>query len=363
MSKKLSELSQDLMNDEGKVHLIYAFNGTGKTRLSNEFKKLVQSSTSIDENRKIIYYNSYTEDIFYWDNKITTPTLNIYKNKFIDWINNILYEDEKEEIILNFQRYINNNKLTPKFDEDFSKVIFYYASGDNRAEEKIKISKGEESNFIWSIFYTILDKVKISYEESDDRFKSIKYIFIDDPVSSLDENHLIELAMDLAKIIKIIKSKVRVIISTHNPLFYNVLHNEFKKDNYKKYYLEKYENEEYALIKQDNDHPFAYHIFLRKEIQKAIVNGDLQKYHFNFLRNLLEKTSTYLGYKGWKELLEAINNKTGNDFKPRLIDLNSHSAHSSEEISNLSDSDKNEVKKLMSAIDEFCNFVEYQWTT
>ena len=47
MSKKLSELSQDLMQDEGKVHLIYAFNGTGKTILSNEFKKLVQSSTSI----------------------------------------------------------------------------------------------------------------------------------------------------------------------------------------------------------------------------------------------------------------------------------------------------------------------------
>ena len=164
--------------------------------------------------------------------------------------------------------------------------------------------------------------------------------------------------MDLAKIIKIIKSKVRVIISTHNPLFYNVLHNEFKKDNYKKYYLEKYENEEYSLIKQDNDHPFAYHIFLRKEIQKAIVNGDLQKYHFNFLRNLLEKTSTYLGYKGWKDLLEAINKKTGNDFKPRLIDLNSHSAHSSEETSNLSDSDKNDVKKLIRAIDEFCNFVE-----
>ena len=57
MSKTLSKLSQDLMQDEGKVHLIYAFNGTGKTRLSNEFNKLVQSSTSIDENRKIIYYN------------------------------------------------------------------------------------------------------------------------------------------------------------------------------------------------------------------------------------------------------------------------------------------------------------------
>lgn len=358
MNKKLSELSQDLMHDEGRVHLIYAFNGVGKTRLSNEFKKLVQSSTSIDDNRKIIYYNSYTEDIFYWDNESQTPTLNIHKNKFIDWVNNTLYEDEIEEIILNFQRYINNNKLTPKFDKDFSKVIFYYASGDDKAEEKIKISKGEESNFIWSIFYTILDKVKSSYEESDNRFETIEYIFIDDPVSSLDENHLIELAMDLAKIIKIIKSKVRVIISTHNPLFYNVLHNEFKKDKYKKYFLEKYENGTYALIKQDNDHPFSYHIYLRKEIQKAIANGALQKYHFNFLRNLLEKTSTYLGYKGWKDLLEAINKKTGNDFKPRLIDLNSHSSHSSEETSNLSDSDKNDVKKLIRAIDEFCNFEE-----
>ena len=358
MSKKLSELSQDLMQDEGRVHLIYAFNGVGKTRLSNEFKKLVQSSTPIDDNRKIIYYNSYTEDIFHWNNESPIPTLNIHKNKFIDWVNNTLHEDEKEEIILNFQRYINNNKLTPNFDEDFSKVIFYYASGDTQAEEKIKISKGEESNFIWSIFYTILDKVKSSYEESDDRFETIEYIFIDDPVSSLDENHLIELAMDLAKIIKIIKSKVRVIISTHNPLFYNVLHNEFKKDKYKKYFLEKYENGTYALIKQDNDHPFSYHIYLRKEIQKAIANGTLQKYHFNFLRNLLEKTSTYLGYKGWKDLLEAINKKTGNDFKPRLIDLNSHSAHSSEETSNLSDSDKNDVKKLIRAIDEFCNFVE-----
>lgn len=356
MSKTLSELSQDLMQDEGKVHLIYAFNGTGKTRLSNEFKKLVQSS--IDEDRKIIYYNSYTEDIFYWNNESQTPELNIYKNGFTDWINTILDSDEKEEIISNFQKYINNNKLTPNINKEFSNVVFNYASGDTQAEEKIKISQGEESNFIWSIFYTILDKVKSSYEEYDDRFESIEYIFIDDPVSSLDENHLIELAMDLAKIIKIIKSKVRVIISTHNPLFYNVLHNEFKKDKYKKYFLEKYENGRYALIKQDNDHPFSYHIYLRKEIQKAIANGTLQKYHFNFLRNLLEKTSTYLGYKGWKELLEAINKKTGNDFKPRLIDLNSHSAHSSEETSNLSDSDKNEVKKLIRAIDEFCNFVE-----
>ncbi|STO63435.1 anticodon nuclease [Haemophilus parahaemolyticus] len=360
MSKTLLELSESLISNEARVHLIYAFNGTGKTRLSNEFKNLVQSKHSETDYRKIIYYNSYTEDMFYWDNESTKPKLNVYKNNFINWIDNSLDEDEKEEITSNFQRYINNNKLTPEISSDFSSVNFYYASGDSSAEETIKISKGEESNFIWSIFYTIIDKIRINIEEEggDNKFGNIEYIFIDDPVSSLDENHLIELAIDLAKIIKVIQPKIKIIISTHNPLFYNVLHNELKKDKYKKYFLEKYEDGTYDLIKQDHDHPFSYHIFLKTEIQKAISNGTLQKYHFNFLRNLLEKTSTYLGYKGWKELLEAINNKTSNDFKPRLIDLNSHSAHSSEEISNLSDSDKNEVMKLMRAINEFCNFME-----
>ncbi|KYK81456.1 anticodon nuclease [Aggregatibacter actinomycetemcomitans serotype e str. SC936] len=360
MSKTLLELSQFLMNDEARVHLIYAFNGTGKTRLSNEFKKLIQSKYSKTDDRKIIYYNSYTEDMFYWDNESINPKLNIYRNNFLKWINEKLDEDEKEEITSNFQRYINNDKLTPNFGKEFSSVNFYYASGDSLAEESIKISKGEESNFIWSIFYTVIDKIKISIDEgSNNRFKSIEYIFIDDPVSSLDDNYLIELAIDLAKIIKVIQSKVKVIISTHNPLFYNVLHNELrKKDKYKKYYLEKYEDGKYNLTKQDNDHPFSYHIFLKKELQKAISNDSLQKYHFNFLRNLMEKTSTYLGYSGWKELLDAINKKTGNNFKPRLIDLNSHSAHSSEEISNLRNSDKDEVKNLVNAINEFCNFME-----
>ena len=42
--------------------------------------------------------------------------------------------------------------------------------------------------------------------EVDDRetneFDQLEYVFIDDPVSSLDENHLIELAVNLAGLIK-----------------------------------------------------------------------------------------------------------------------------------------------------------------
>ena len=66
-------------------------------------------------------------------------------------------------------------------------------------------------------------------ERETNRFDQLEYVFIDDPVSSLDENHLIELAVDLAQLIKSSQSEIKFIITTHSPLFYNVLYNEFKK--------------------------------------------------------------------------------------------------------------------------------------
>ena len=59
-----------------------------------------------------------------------------------------------------------------------------------------------------------------------DQFDKLEYVFIDDPVSSLDENHLIELAVSLASLIKSSRSDLKFIITTHSALFYNVLHNE-----------------------------------------------------------------------------------------------------------------------------------------
>ena len=41
MGKSLDEIAQELKDSNKKVQLIYAFNGTGKTRLSRAFKELV----------------------------------------------------------------------------------------------------------------------------------------------------------------------------------------------------------------------------------------------------------------------------------------------------------------------------------
>jgi hypothetical protein len=70
-----------------KVQLIYAFNGTGKTRLSREFKKLIAHREIVADEQeqnelfeKILYYNAFTEDLFYWNND--EVKLKIQNNSF-----------------------------------------------------------------------------------------------------------------------------------------------------------------------------------------------------------------------------------------------------------------------------------------
>lgn len=395
MSKTLAEIAQQLKDANKKVQLIYAFNGTGKTRLSREFKKLIAPKNDEIEGddaaeqpeisrNKILYYNAFTEDLFYWDNDLeqdADPKLRIQPNSFTDWV----LEDQGQDrnIITNFQRY-SNEKLTPKFNEEykvkgkddkeitvkaFSEVTFSLERGDDEQSGNLKISKGEESNFIWSIFYTLIELVIdiLNVAEPSDRetnvFDQLEYVFIDDPVSSLDENHLIELAVDLAQLIKSNNSDVKFIITTHNPLFYNVLHNELNSDDggYKKKWLDKYrmarlDDGTFQLVQQSNDSPFSYHLYLKSELEKAIESGQLSKYHFNFLRNILEKTSTFLGYKKWGDLLPKTDDGTTNPYVARIINISSHSKHAGEEVADLTEDDKRVLRYLVNEINTMYRF-------
>ncbi|MDP8287013.1 MAG: hypothetical protein RAP03_10050, partial [Candidatus Electryonea clarkiae] len=114
MSKELKGIAQDLRDANKKVQLIYAFNGSGKTRLSREFKELIapQNDTEKDEpelaRKKILYYSAFTEDLFYWDNDLEAdaePKLKIQPNTFTDWLIELLKDlGEDGNIITNFQR-------------------------------------------------------------------------------------------------------------------------------------------------------------------------------------------------------------------------------------------------------------------
>ena len=379
MGKTLTEIAQTLRDANKKVQLIYAFNGVGKTRLSREFKELVAPKTEGEEAEeekpiKVLYYNAFTEDLFYWDNDLNEDTnrkLIIHPNNFTDWI----FKDQGQEsnIITHFQHY-TNDKLTPRFDEDYNKITFTVDGGNDGVIDNIKISRGEENCLIWCTFYCLLVQIIdiLNIVEPEDRetdkFNKLEYVFIDDPVSSLDENHLIELAVDIAELVKSNQSEVKFIITTHNPLFYNVLYNEFnnpeKRYGYKvkhsaKYRLEKFDDGTYELH-DSNDSPFSYHLLLLSELEKAVQTGNIKKYHYNFLRQILEKTSTFLGYEKWQELLYLIPDSSHEAYYNRLINKRSHAKDSGEETSHIDNSDKRVIAHLVQEIKNIYHFKENQ---
>ena len=391
MGKTLTEIAQILKDTDKKVQLIYAFNGVGKTRLSREFKELVAPKTEGEEAEeekliKVLYYNAFTEDLFYWDNDLDEDKnrkLIIHPNNFTDWI----FKDQGQEpnIITHFQHY-TNDKLTPSFNQEYTKkdnndkdvvvkayseITFSLERGDDNRVNNIKISKGEESCLIWCVFYSLLklviDTLNISEEDlrGTKQFNSLEYIFIDDPVSSLDENHLIELAVNIAELIKQSESNVKFIITTHNPLFYNVLYNELelkkknKKGNECCYLLKKRDDGTYELEGKlgDSNKSFSYHLHLRQILQDAVDNNSIEKYHFMLLRNLYEKTANFLDYPQWSDLLPDDKITYYN----RIIQFTSHSTLSNDAVSEPTEPEKNTLKLLFRhLVDNYSYYKEEQ---
>lgn len=353
MGKTLTEIAQILKDTDKKAQLIYAFNGVGKTRLSREFKELVTPKTEGEEAEeekliKVLYYNAFTEDLFYWDNDLDEDKnrkLIIHPNNFTDWI----FKDQGQEsnVITHFQHY-TNDKLTPSFNKDFNEITFSLERGDDNKIDNIKISKGEESCLIWCVFFSLIKLVVDTLNEPEpanrdtNQFDELEYIFIDDPVSSLDENHLIELAVNLGNLTK--KSNgIKFIISTHNPLFFNVLFNE--TGNKLCYMLHQNEDGTYDLQKKngDSNKGFSYHHYLIQTLQDAVESNNIQKYHFMLLRNLYEKTANFLGYPQWSDLLPD-DKKT---YYNRIIQFTSHSTLSNEVVPEPTEPEKNTLKLLL----------------
>ena len=65
-----------------------------------------------------------------------------------------------------------------------------------------------------------------------------------------------------------------------------------------------------------------------KELKKAADSGELYTYHFNILRNILEKTASFHGFKHFSDCLRK-NEADGDDIlHKRMLDLLSHGNYS-----------------------------------
>lgn len=316
----LNHIKESLTIDK-KDLVVFAFNATGKTRLSYELNTLSENEGEIET----ICYNSIVEDYFTWDNE--SKTLAIDKSS---WLFSIIEMEELEkEITKNFSFFIDT-KLEPNLDFGNGVIQFKKATGDDQALEAIKISRGEETLFKWAAFYSVLHRIlEILNDKIDDRstdmFNNLRYVVIDDPISSLDDYRIYTLSSQLLRIIEFVHEKqlkIPFLISTHHVLFYNIIVNTMKnrKDKFVSYLLLR-NKEDVELQKLKNKEPITYHLEMIKEISKALKSNKLQKGHFNLFRSVLEKLAVFLGYDKWQDLFENYSDKKKFE---KLINMNSH---------------------------------------
>ena len=246
--KDLDDIAKEIAESlNTKDILVYAFNATGKTRLS----VLLDKNDYEEENIKSLSYNAIVEDYFSWDNekftfKIITGT----------WLFNFINDEGLDgDIIDVFNNFIEAD-IKPEIDLTTGEMRFY-VTDIGGSKKAVKISKGEERLFQWSVFYSVLKRATdLLAEKEEDRslkmFNHLKYIVIDDPISSLDDYKVYTLSMQILELIKSVharKISVRFLLLTHHALFYNIIFNTLRnrgKDSAAFYFLNK-TGEEYEL--------------------------------------------------------------------------------------------------------------------
>jgi len=310
--------------------LVFAYNGTGKTRLSYDFAHYGRGEGAPQHT---LYYNAYTEDLFTWDNDLENNTdhhllinqnsaliqglagsnfsdaLRKYLQVFTDIDFEFHYDEDSPEIpdYVSFSKKVKQRQRVNGVWTDYETDV-----------ENIKISRGEERLFVWCFFRCIIDNVL----GGNDAYKNIEYIYIDDPMSSLDDNNVIAFAEQLYSVIRNqIKQeidayragkegfrRIKFVVSSHHALFFHtMLHGLSADRKLGRYYLSRDKETDRLVLKSMSDStPFYYNVAMMSEIQRAIKTGRLYTYHFTVLRSVMEKIKEFFGHNDFGYILEGI---------------------------------------------------------
>jgi hypothetical protein len=332
-----------------KFILLYAYNGTGKTRLSTTFKNLGKESDEPDT----LYFNAYTEDLFSWDNDLKEDRERKLKINRDSRFITALWELEMDNRVRGFlSRYSDFDFRidTDKWEVTFSRQVNNpncNGSSESAIEDRtitetnIKVSRGEENMFIWCFFLAVVQIAMDGIEA----YKWVKYIYIDDPISSLDEQNAIAVATHLARMLKSPESQIKTIISTHHTLFFNVLCNELKRAN--KYFLSRDRSSAGFVIRETSETPFFHHVAALTELYEAERTGEIYTHHFNMLRAILEKTASFHGYDSFSACIRRDADDLDGVVHTRLVNLLSHGNYSLYEPREMLEENKQYFRKIL----------------
>lgn len=365
----LQTLARKLRSDLTGIDLIllYAYNRTGKTRLSMEFKDAGKRKTknNPDGIADTLYFNAYTEDLFTWDNDLDGDVVRRLQLNANSTFFNGLRDLALDETIAGYlNRYADFD-----FDIDytnwkisFSKEVFRQRQGaepERITETNIKISRGEQNIFIWCLFMAICERMLDGHES----YKWVKYLYIDDPISSLDDNNAIAVACDLAKLLRRAASRkdengapspIKLVFSSHHALFFNVMCNELgrtKEDEpkvtHKRFFLHRPNGDGKYTLRATEDTPFFHHVASLAELQLAAApgTGTLYTFHFNALRSIMEKTASFFGHADISFCLKALNTEDVALYN-RALNLLSHGKYAIHEPTEMGEDNKELFRRI-----------------
>ena len=302
--------------------LLYAHNGVGKTRLSMAFKDIGRQG----DNRDTLYYNAFTEDLFSWDNDLDQDqdrklVINA-RSRFFDGLDEMDMDNLIRPLI---RRYVDFD-----FQIDTGDWVVRFYRPD-KPDQPIKISRGEETMFVWCFFLAIMQMAM----DGATVYQWVKYIVVDDPISSLDEHNAISVANHLVQFVARTDHQIKTMISTHHPLFFNVLWNELapiskKKKVFSPYLLSrKRDSGLYTLEPRWQDRPFFHHLELLRELCRAREADEIYTHHFNALRSLLEKASIFHGHDKFSVCIpEGAEDDPDATLYGRVVNIMSHGNYS-----------------------------------
>jgi len=359
LGRLVTRLRDDLNNKE--LVLLYAFNRTGKTRLSMDFKSRGKKRGRADT----LYFNAYTQDLFTWDNDLENDSyrgLKVnYGSKFFDGFTNLGLEPTIDEYLKRYADFAFDfeYKEVQQGEDIFSKPSFVIFSKDG--QDNIKISRGEENIFIWCLFMAICERILDGHES----YQWVKYIYIDDPISSLDDDNAIAVACDLAKLLRRATNRnddnatqdpIKIVVSTHHSLFFNVMCNEIGRAKEgepsvrnKRYFLHRPNSDGRYTLRATEDTPFFHHVASLAELKKAAdpATGTLYTFHFNALRSIMEKTAAFFGHSDIGFCLKALDDEENWALFNRALNLLSHGKYAIHEPTRMGEDNQDLFRQIL----------------
>ncbi|MET4726178.1 hypothetical protein ABIF63_010284 [Bradyrhizobium japonicum] len=336
-----------------KFTLLYAFNGTGKTRLSTAFRDLGRAVNEFGETieRDTLYFNAYTEDLFSWDNDLEGERQRVLElnddSKFFNGLRELEMEVKIGKLL---QRYSDLNFYIDyerqKHSDSGSRplppaVTFFRERTTNGDPISIKASRGEENIFIWCFFLAIVQLVL----DGAEAYTWVKYIYVDDPISSLDENNAISVANHLAQILTSSDKSRPTVVSTHHPLFFNVLCNELGKKA-RKHFLKAGASAGGYILDDIDGREFLHHLSALAELNELQKSGALYTHHFNMMRRVMEQTAIFFGMNSWKDCIKPEANDPEKTLYERVINLMSHGDYAVFEAMEMMDENKKLFRRI-----------------